>query len=150
MYYVIAIIGSLLIGIEFFTDSEMPVWSIILGLILTIIGYIGILIQDNKKDADNKQICLRQIKQKGFNFSDYFFENNSSTIGLMLDLNGIAINDKKDKICFMKRRNEWWSSTIIDHKDIISSEIFEDGNLITKHSRSSQLDGAIIGGAFNG
>ena len=34
----------------------------------------------------------------------------------------------------------------IDYKDLISSEIFEDGSAVTRTVRSSQLGGALVGG----
>ncbi|MCE2594412.1 SHOCT domain-containing protein [Motilimonas cestriensis] len=65
-------------------------------------------------------------------------------------LTGIAIDERRRKICLIKMRGEKVSRKIIGYKDLLSSEIFEDNATITKTSRSSQLGGALIGGVMLG
>lgn len=58
----------------------------------------------------------------------------------------MAIDEQRNKICLIDHRQRNISSRVITHKDLVSSEIFEDGSTITKTIRSSQLGGALVGG----
>lgn len=40
--------------------------------------------------------------------------------------------------------------TVIEYSDVLSSEVFIDGNSISKTSRKSQLGGALVGGVVLG
>jgi len=60
---------------------------------------------------------------------------------------GIAIDESRKKICFL----EWdmdgrFQRKIIDYRDVLASEIEEDGETVTKTQRGSQIGGALIGG----
>lgn len=59
---------------------------------------------------------------------------------------GVAFDGEQNKICLVERAGNELTNRIFSYKDILSSEILEDGNSVTKTSRSSQLGGAIIGG----
>jgi hypothetical protein len=59
---------------------------------------------------------------------------------------GIAIDEQQKKICIVYLH----SHVIISYKDLLSSELFEDGVTVTKTVRSSQIGGALIGGVLLG
>lgn len=63
----------------------------------------------------------------------------------------IAIDELRKKVCLVKHNGEVVTD-FCSYRDIISSEIFEDGIVITTTttSRLSQAGGAIIGGALLG
>ncbi len=76
----------------------------------------------------------------------------SSTQKIMGDdgNSGIAVDEKRKKVCLIKQSGEGVKLDVISYQDILSSEIFEDGVTITKTVRSSQLGGVLIGGLVLG
>ncbi len=56
---------------------------------------------------------------------------------------GLAIDEQRKKVCLIDNSQKQFR--IISYKDLLSSEIFEDGATITKTMRGSQIAGAIIG-----
>lgn len=66
-------------------------------------------------------------------------------------LTGIAHDSQRKKICLIGRNENKLKACIYDYGDVLSCEVFEDGETITKTSRMSQFGGALIGGiAFGG
>jgi len=63
---------------------------------------------------------------------------------------GIAIDDNRKKVCFITNINKTIISKVVEYKDVLSSEIIEDGQNIIKTSRGGQLGGAILGGVLAG
>ena len=60
---------------------------------------------------------------------------------------GLAVDEGRKKICLIANScGVAASQRIVDYRDILSAELFEDGFSVTKTSRSSQLGGALIGG----
>lgn len=59
---------------------------------------------------------------------------------------GLAIDEQRKKVCLIDHRQRTVSCRVVTYKDLLSSEIFEDGSTVTKTVRSSQLGGALIGG----
>jgi hypothetical protein len=62
---------------------------------------------------------------------------------------GIAVDQGRKKICLIANTMST-SNRIVSYKDILSVELFEDGDSITKTSRSSQVGGALVGGLLLG
>lgn len=63
---------------------------------------------------------------------------------------GIAVDEERKKICLIRQNLGSVDLDVLTYRDILSSEIFEDGITITKTSRGSQLGGALIGGLVLG
>ena len=64
---------------------------------------------------------------------------------------GIALDESRGKLCLMTRSGAQFTLRMIEMRDIVSAELFQDGDSVTKTMRSSQLGGALIGGlAFGG
>jgi len=61
-------------------------------------------------------------------------------------LTGIAYDDKNKKVCLINKNGNDFNQKLFSYRDILSSEILEDGNSITKTERGSQIGGALIGG----
>lgn len=59
---------------------------------------------------------------------------------------GIAIDESRGRICLLKHTASEISSRVIPYRDILSVELFQDGESVTKTSRVSQIGGAIVGG----
>lgn len=62
----------------------------------------------------------------------------------------IATNSDFSKICLSKTIRGIPSNKVFPSYDILSSEVIEDGQSITKTVRSSQIGGAIVGGLILG
>lgn len=62
----------------------------------------------------------------------------------------IAIDEERRTIGMISEQESAFSERVISYRDLISVELFEDGNTITKTSRSSQIGGAIVGGLLLG
>ena len=58
----------------------------------------------------------------------------------------IAIDEGRKKVCLVLNGPGGVSNRIISYNEILSCEIYEDGAVVTKTVRSSQLGGALIGG----
>ncbi|HCL3146628.1 SHOCT domain-containing protein [Pseudomonas nitroreducens] len=61
---------------------------------------------------------------------------------------GIAIDEGRQKLALMKK--EPGVIKVITYKDLVSAEIFEDGNSVTRTSRAGQFGGAVVGGLVLG
>lgn len=63
---------------------------------------------------------------------------------------GLAVDEQRKKVCLINVNQAVVKVRVISHRDLVSSELFEDGTTITKTSRSSQIAGALIGGLAAG
>jgi len=63
---------------------------------------------------------------------------------------GFAFDEMSKKICLISKQGSSIETRIMDYRDILSVELFEDGESVTKTSRSSQLGGALLGGIVFG
>ena len=64
--------------------------------------------------------------------------------------NGIAIDNEHAKVCLLTRIEGQINHRVVDHRDIMASEVYEDGETISKTVRSSQLGGVVVGGLLLG
>jgi hypothetical protein len=62
----------------------------------------------------------------------------------------VAIDEQRKTIGLITENESGFLERVISYRDLISVELFEDGNTITKTSRSSQIGGAIVGGLLLG
>lgn len=102
------------------------------GFILTII-ILGILIYflwGKKWIMDYKMASVSN------------FDATQKIVGIDYDTS-IAIDENRKKVCLMNCRNN--QSRIFSYRDLLSSEIFEDGETVTKTMRGSQIGGALVG-----
>jgi hypothetical protein len=61
-------------------------------------------------------------------------------------MSGLAVDESRHKVCLIRSVGSTVTNSIVDYKDLLSVELFEDGFSMTKTSRSSQLGGALLGG----
>jgi len=61
-------------------------------------------------------------------------------------MSGIGLDEDRQKLCLMRASGASFTNKVVDYKDVLSVEIFEDGAAVTKTSRSSQVGGVIVGG----
>lgn len=63
---------------------------------------------------------------------------------------GLAVDERRKKLCLITNNGTSVSQRIVYYKDILSVELFEDGTSVTKTVRSSQIGGAVVGGLLLG
>ena len=62
----------------------------------------------------------------------------------------IVFDEPNAKVCLLHRDAGGLKHRFVTYKDIISSELCEDGTITTKIARSSQIGGAVVGGMLLG
>ncbi|WP_336788364.1 SHOCT domain-containing protein [Paenibacillus sp. MMO-177] len=95
-----------------------------------------------RKDEEKKSIFENRVNQ--------IMQENGAKVsriytGISRDY-GIAYDDQTDLICIVNGNK----TVMFGYKDIVESEIMEDGIQINRTSRSSQVGGALIGGVLAG
>lgn len=79
---------------------------------------------------------------KGFSASQFYVGTDNAS--------GIAYEETTGRFLIIVDRADQYLKAILNPQDIVSVELFEDGNSITKTMRRSQLSGAVIGGLLAG
>ena len=114
----------------------MDITSIMfITLVLAVIAYIVIVANKSYKQ---RALIDEFAKLKNFDAHRGMISNDSK--------NGLAIDNKRNQICILKNDEDNIHTTIYKYKDLLESEILEDGESVTKTSRGSQLGGALLGG----
>lgn len=122
-----------------------------LFIIIFIIVAVVIALQTNEQGKREKV-----LEDKLFYLTN--FTSSQKVMGVD-GKSGIAVDEVRKKICLIKliqktpwiKKTPWNQEWIVDldmitYQDIISSEIYEDSNTITRTSRTSQLGGMLVGG----
>jgi len=114
--------------------------------ILLIILFLGSLlfniVLDTEKADTQKNLIDEFKKLENFEVSQAMISNDLK--------NGLAIDNRKNKFCILKNNEGNIHTTIYSYKDLLESEILEDGHGFTKTSRGSQVGGILIGGLVLG
>lgn len=107
-----------------------------------IVALFVIVNKNNKKQDVKIYDYLSGIN--GFDLTEFVIAGDKS--------NGIAFDEKNKKICFatFDKRNKHNFSCIYSYRDILSSEIIEDGESFISTSRTSQVGGMLVGGLLLG
>ncbi len=106
-------------------------WVIVLFGIAVAIGIVQFLMTSEKQNEMRSTLA----KVDDFSPTQQVMGDDGNT--------GLAIDEKKQKVALIKILG---GALVVDYKDVISCEIFEDGSTITKTIRSSQIGGALVGG----
>ncbi len=83
------------------------------------------------------------------NYREFWSKVEGFTVSQIL-YNGLALDEGRGIICFFDPLNLTIKPTLVTYQNLLSCEIIEDGNSITKTSRLSQLGGAAVGGLLLG
>lgn len=59
---------------------------------------------------------------------------------------GLSIDEQRRMVCLVDHRQQILTHLVVSYNDLLSSELFEDGVIVTRTVRSSQIGGAVIGG----
>ncbi|HBZ79031.1 MULTISPECIES: SHOCT domain-containing protein [Brevibacillus] len=141
--------GCLGVGIAFiiiawmFSISKALGWTVLIGIVVA-----GFYFSVKDKEKRDKELAQKrsmmdetiELMRRNENFSiskRYMSEYNDC---------GIAIDENSKRISFLYTDRSYTYS----YKDILESEIIEDGISVTKTSRGSQIGGALLGAVLAG
>ncbi|MEI7834052.1 MAG: hypothetical protein WCJ56_12755 [bacterium] len=112
--------------------------EIIVGFLVLFFlsGIIALLVRSLNKKAMSEFIA----KLANFDASQQIINGNS----------GFAFDEQRKKVCLIENTYGTIKARVVNYKDLLSSEIHEDGQTIMRTSRSSQIGGAIVGGVLLG
>jgi hypothetical protein len=109
-------------------------WVLLIVVIGVGIGIASTVAVSNKKKAMEEK--LESLPD--FSPTQKIMGNNGDT--------GLAIDEERKKVVLIKNGPTGVELKPIIYRDVLSSEIFVDGETVTKTARGSQLGGALIGG----
>lgn len=115
--------------------STMLILAVIGGVIAAI---VGVSVASGNRKAINDLI----LNTKNFSVDSQYVSPDGTT--------GIAIDEGRAKVCLVRKAGEKFKSRVVAHRDILSSEIHENGQTVTKSVRSSQIGRAVVGGLLAG
>src|SRR6185437_284148 len=87
---------------------------------LLVIGIATAIAQSKRRDA----LADTLESVPGFAVSQHFIEQNGG--------HGIAIDEAAGLVCFIRSIGGTSAHTVVAAKDILSSEVFEDGETVTR------------------
>jgi hypothetical protein len=111
-------------------------------ILLILAGTVILSVLKSMNTQNNKKTIFTQLNESGITTSNssYISEDGKSGIGI----------EEFSKNVFLISLDPVLKKTAYLYKDLISSEIVEDGSTVTKTSRSSQALGMATGGLFLG
>lgn len=118
----------------------MDILSVI--IFSTIIGVVVFIIIQLKASDRKKQLISAIKEKKDFNSSKEFIGNDCKSI--------LAIDENSNTLCLATYENKQALAKIYTYRDLLETEILEDGESLTKTNRGSQLGGALLGGLMLG
>lgn len=119
-------------------------WTFIIVLAICVLvgGIMTAVDAANKQKAKTKAILENLRRVEDFSATQLLIGSEGNT--------GLAIDEQRKKVCLIDQRQGNATFRLIPYKDLISSELFEDGTTVTKTMRASQIRGAIVGGLVLG
>ena len=113
----------------------MDFWTLV--VIVFVLTIIVCIIQAMERSKRKKAMDAYLSEIDDFSITQKVIGDDGAT--------GLAIDEQRKKVCLIDHRQNSVSSKVVSYKDLLSSEICEDGVTITKTMRSSQIGGALIG-----
>ena len=144
MAWLIGIVAITLLFFLFWVNSFSPVLSNIL-LLGIIAGGIILRILSKKKKVQIRNDRAKKLLAMQNHLNDFTVSQQFQSFD---DRCSLLLDEKRKKVCFIFANDN--VTEIYDYKDILESEILEDGKSITTTTRSSQIGGALIGHAIAG
>lgn len=109
-------------------------WVLLIVVIGVSVGIAQVVAVSNKKKAMEEK--LESLPD--FSPTQKIMGNDGNT--------GLAIDEARKKVVLIKNGPTGVDLKPITYRDVLSSEVFVDGETVTKTARGSQLGGALIGG----
>jgi hypothetical protein len=108
-------------------------------VVLFVLFAIAAAIDSTVKKSSGRKAMIKHIKElPDFDMTQQIMGADGTT--------GLSVDESRKKVCLVNKSDKTLSSRVVDYRDILSTELFEDGTAVTKTSRSSQLGGALLGG----
>ena len=127
------------------TPGEFKFFSLAIFLFFVGVVIWGIVEKSyNSKQRKGMEYAARKnmvSSQKGV--STY---SNISTLIDVKGRGGIAVDTRNKKVGIVTGAGQLARTVMFSYRDVLSSEIIEDGESVTKTARGSQIGGALIGG----
>lgn len=122
-----------------FVNIKVGFTVLFIGLAVSFIIYFYETQQKKEGNENERSKLFRKLAE---------LENYKPTKTLVSeDLSLIlSVDERSKRICFSTHSK----NLLFNYRDVLQSEIIEDGTTITKTSRGSQLGGALIGGILAG
>lgn len=120
----------------------------LLIIFIVICVLIGILLgirqtkHDNELDAEKRKTEAQLGRVAGFVASQKLMGTDGRT--------GIAVDEQHDSLCLLTLRQGKLSQRVVPRQGVLSVEVFEDGESVTRTVRSSQVMSALAGKIFYG
>lgn len=142
-------IGILLFG--FFVSFALMPFVENAWFVFFILGFVflGTLIKsnvmyDNRLREQYDQLAKETLAKNNFDFDDFHIGDDK--------LSAIAINESKQTVAIVQRNSIKvpFSYSLINFKDVIESQIIEDGETTIKSSKGSMIGGALTGSLIAG
>ncbi len=133
------------------TSSEEPGnEGILFFLGILLCAYSFSVFIEKKKEKNKQQIAIENAMLENYMQQNSDFSGAQKLIGSDYKT-GLAVNEKDKKIFLVKKGSQGVISfRVFSYKNLLSVEIFEDGETVTSTVRSSQIGGALIGGLVLG
>lgn len=113
-------------------------WVFLFLLVIIVAVIINVVAKSKAKKAMSAE--LKSIP--GFTVSQEIMGEDAKT--------GFAYDENSSQICLVNKHGKAISKRVMQNRDILSVEVFEDGESVTKTARGSQLGGALLGGIVFG
>jgi hypothetical protein len=146
----------------------MPINLIFILVAIASVYYFGFTIKGRRYFSKLVQRFQREMKQyvqdyeKFYRSKDKIFADTenfitSQSVFSVNNKTAIAIDSRSNKICLLNNPSGIFpcdtrrvQKLIVSYKDILEVSFYEDGNSITKTSRTSQVAGAVVGNVLLG
>ena len=121
-------------------QEDVSYMELVIGLIVVVVIVVVIssISENNKKNSDIKSLNSAIDAQRDFSDSQRVFSVDRRT--------GILIDEKRKKLGLFTKAGDSYHINVIPYRDVLCSEVFEDGLSVTSTNRGSQVGGALIGG----
>lgn len=118
----------------------MDFWTpfILIVIVIVVVAFVWGIMTGNATTRRISEMEEKLNDLENFNATQKVMDVDGKT--------GLAIDEKEKNICLIEYNNGNIALDTMPYNDVLASEISENGNTITRTSRSSQLGGALIGG----
>lgn len=110
--------------------------------ILVLVAIVFIILQAAKVLEQQKA-----MRDKVAGLSDF---SATQFVAGIDGLTGLAVDEGRGLVCLIKKTADDFDLCVIEYGDVLSAEIYEDGQSVEKTSRLSQAGGMLVGGLLLG
>ena len=137
-------------------DSVAEVLAIVFFLGIFLVAFVLVRMVfsfffGNGLEKHEKSFLKELYSMEEFDPHQTVFKENWMSSSNFMGVIGVSFDEGRKKLCLIKVGNKMKIDPhLYEYKDILSSQIFEDGETITKTARGSQIGGALLGAVVAG